>query len=130
MSPHTTWLTPDPLSERKEFVRTALSLGLDLEELLRRASEAGLEPLTDEVWSQLENTDSNADLTVERAEHLARTYGRDIGRIFAGLAAGASLPAPLVLLREGERPYLVGGNTRLMASRALGHTPKVLLVRM
>ena len=124
------WVPPLLHEEQGELERTALALGVELPTLLRACSHATLTELNAHTWSQLQNTDSNADLTVERAEHLARTYGRDIGRIFEGLTTGADLPAPLVLLREGEPPYLVGGNTRLMASRALGHTPKVLLVRM
>jgi hypothetical protein len=34
------------------------------------------------------------------------------------------------LIKKGEPPYLIGGNTRLMASRAFGAKPKVLMIRV
>lgn len=128
-APNTKWKKPDIDEEQGEIERTALDLGIDnYEDLMGRAKKSKLEPLTDELWSQLENTDSYDTDTVKKADRLAREYNRDIASVFDGM--GKELPSPIVLLRDGEPPYLVGGNTRLMASRALGHTPKVLLVRM
>jgi hypothetical protein len=36
----------------------------------------------------------------------------------------------MVVHRKGKPPYLVGGNTRLMVSRALGITPHVIHARL
>jgi hypothetical protein len=128
-APNTKWKKPDIEEEQGEIERTALDLGIDnYEDLMERAKKSKLEPLTDEVWSQLQNTDSYDTDTVKKADRLAREYNRDIASVFDGM--GKELPAPIVLFRKGKRPYLVGGNTRLMASRAFGHTPKVLIVRM
>ena len=128
-APNTKWKKPDVDEEQGEIERTALALGIDnYEDIVAKAKKSKLEPLTEEVWSQLENTDSYDTDTVKKADALAREYNRDIASVFDGM--GKELPSPIVLLRDGEPPYLVGGNTRLMASRALGHTPKVLLVRM
>ena len=41
--------------------------------------------------------------------------------------SGGTLPAPIVLMQNNE-PYLVGGNTRLMVSRAMGVQPMILKV--
>ena len=124
------WVPPLLPNERGELERTALALGVSLFALLRAWPHATLVELDPLTWERLENTDSCGPLTVEEATRLARVYGRDIAQVLAGLTTGADLPAPVVLFREGEPPYLVGGNTRLMASRALGHTPKVLAIRL
>ncbi len=76
----------------------------------------------------MENTDSFETNTVQKAVNLAKEYDRDIAKIFQGM--GKKLPAPIVLMRKGKPPYLVGGNSRLMASRALGTKPKILAVRV
>ena len=41
---------------------------------------------------------------------------------------GTSMPAPIVMKGDEDWYYLIGGNTRLMAARALGIRPKILLV--
>lgn len=128
-APNTKWKKPNLKHEQGEIERTALDLGIDnYEDIVAKAKESELEPLTEKVWSQLRNSDSYGTNTVEEADALAREYNRDIANVFDGM--GKELPAPIVLLRKGKRPYLVGGNTRLMASRAFGITPKVLIVRM
>lgn len=122
------WVPPLLHDEQSELERTAHALGVNLSALQQAWSNATLVVLDDDTWSRLENTDSCGPLTVEEATRLAHNYGRDIAQVLAGLTTGADLPAPVVLFRKTAQPYLVGGNTRLMASRALGHTPKVLAI--
>jgi hypothetical protein len=55
---------------------------------------------------------------------------RDIMRIIEGMEHGDTLPAPIVLFRDGHPPYLIAGNTRLLVARAMGRRPKILAVRM
>ena len=124
----TTWSPPDLAEEEGELTRTAEALGVDPEALQQAAQSAQLEDLDDDVWSELENTDSFDTDTVEKAVALAKEYNRDIDRVLQGI--GKDMPAPLVLLREGEPPYLVGGNTRLMAARATGAKPKILAIHL
>jgi len=125
----TKWKKPDLGEEQGEVERTALYLGIEnYEDIMAAGKNAKLVPLEEDVWSKLENTDSYKTNTVEKANSRAKKYNRDIANVFDGM--GTELPAPVVLFREGEPPYLVGGNTRLMASRALGHTPKVLAIYM
>lgn len=81
-----------------------------------------------DVWNKLENTDSNEiefgdDKTVM---NLAREYGRDIKSIINGMYSGARIPAPIILITDSGY-YLVAGNTRLMAAKMLGVTPKIWL---
>jgi hypothetical protein len=81
--------------------------------------------LTDEIWKRLPNTNSYK-ITKKEAERHATKYGKDIGRIMHGMQYGAELPAPIVL-RTATGPYLVAGNTRLMAARVMGLRPRVWL---
>ena len=128
-APKTKWKKPDLKEEQGEVERTALDLGIEnYEDIMAAGKKAKLEPLDDDTWSQLENTDSYDTDTMKKADSRARKYNRDIASVLDGM--GKELPSPVVLFREGEPPYLVGGNTRLMASRALGHTPKVLAIRL
>jgi hypothetical protein len=124
----TTWSKPSLDAEEAEVQRTVKELGVPRDKLLQAAKQGTLQDLDDETWSQLENTDSNDTDTVEKATGKAKEYNRDIARVIRGL--GGNLPAPIVLMRKGEPPYLVGGNTRLMAAKAFGVKPKILAVHL
>ncbi len=126
-APDTTWSKPDVLEEVSEIYRTAEVLGIDFETLMKRVKESNLEILDDETWEMMENSDSWETVTVDEANARAYDYDRDIANVFEGM--GKELPAPIVLMHDGT-PYLIAGNTRLMASRALKVRPKVLMVRM
>jgi hypothetical protein len=115
------------LEEVSEIYRTAEVLGIDFETLMKRVKESNLEILDDKTWEMMENSDSWETVTVDEANARAYDYDRDIANVFEGM--GKELPAPIVLMNDGT-PYLIAGNTRLMASRALKVRPKVLMVRM
>jgi hypothetical protein len=126
----TKWHRPDLDVEHDEIKRTAKELGIHHDKL-RKAVEAGrLGKLGEKHWANMDNTDSHGTDTVRKANKKAKEYGRDIGSIHKALKSGTSLPAPIVLHRKGEKPYLIGGNTRLMAARAHGHQPRVLKVHL
>lgn len=124
----TKWSKPSLEHESGEVKRTAEALKIPTKKLLKAFEEAKIEPLSDKDWSQLENTDSYDTDTFEKADALAREYDRGIAQVVKGL--GGTLPAPIVLFRKGEPPYLVGGNTRMMAARAFGAKPQVLAIRL
>jgi len=124
---NTKWLKPDVLEEVSEIYRTAEALGIDFETLMKCVKESNLEILDDKTWEMMENSDSWETVTVDEANARAYDYDRDIASVFEGM--GKELPAPIVLIHK-RTPYLIGGNTRLMASRALKVRPKVLMVRM
>ena len=126
-APDTTWRKPDVLEEVSEIYRTAEALGIDFKALMKRVKESNLETLVDKTWEMMENSDSWETVTVDEANGRAYDYDRDIASVFE--AMGKELPAPIVLMHDGT-PYLIAGNTRLMASRALKVRPKVLMVRM
>ncbi|KKW13002.1 MAG: hypothetical protein UY48_C0006G0055 [Candidatus Gottesmanbacteria bacterium GW2011_GWB1_49_7] len=124
----TKWVKPSISEEIEELERTAEEEGIALEVLLQACETAKLVTLTDDVWSQLDNSWSWETETIELAIEYADEIGRDTTRILRGV--GGTLPAPMVLFREGHNPYLIGGNTRLSVFRALNATPKVLAVHI
>lgn len=125
---NTTWKKPDIEEEMGEIERTAKAFGIDKKKVIEAAKKADLVDLDEKTWSKLENTDSFDTDSVQKAMQLAEEYDRDIASVIKGI--GGDLPAPIVLIKKGEPPYLIGGNTRLMASRALGAKPKFLIVRV
>jgi hypothetical protein len=124
----TKWSKPSLEHEEGEVKRTAETLKIPPKKLLSAFDGAKVEALSDKDWSRLENTDSYDTDTFEKADALAREYDRGIAKVVKGM--GGTLPAPIVLFRKGEPPYLVGGNTRLMAARAFGAKPQVLALRL
>lgn len=126
-APNTTWRKPDVEEEASEIDRTAKELKLDPKALMKSVKGSKLETLDDKTWKKLQNSDSWESDTVDEANGRAYDYDRDIASVFEGM--GKELPAPIVLMHKNT-PYLIGGNTRLMASRALGVRPKVLMVRV
>lgn len=124
----TKWIRPDYAEEGVEVERTAKTLGIPEAKMKQAWDRAKVEPLAEEAWSQLENTDSYDTDTLEKADKLAEQYDRNIPWTLQRM--GGELPAPIVLLRKGKPPYLIGGNTRLMISRALGAKPQVLTLRV
>lgn len=120
-----TWHPPDLGHEAEEITRTAADHSLDPAALHHSASKGKLVPLDDHTWSHMENTDSWGTTKPGQAEGFAKEYGRDLGRVQQGIKSGAHIPAPIVMHRPGAAPYLVGGNTRLMAARSMGHRPMV-----
>jgi hypothetical protein len=98
------------------------------------ARTAQLVELSEDMWKQLENTDSyNISLDdwslVEKRAALGHSdQPRDWQLLKIQFEQGASIEAPIVL-KTNSILHLVSGNTRLMVARALGITPKVLLVK-
>lgn len=123
----TSWIKPSLEDEAGEIERTSQDLGIPKEKLDKAGRAAKLEPLDEDTWSKLENTDSYDTDTVGKAQKLSKKYNRDIASVLNGM--GKELPAPIVLIHKGT-PYLIGGNTRLMASRSIGAKPKVLMIRI
>lgn len=96
-----------------------------------------LKDLTEDVWSQLENTDS---FDVKRGDWAAIeehvTYSnqatgakRDWRDIKQKMESEEELDAPIIL-KYDDRYHLVSGNTRLMVARALGKLPQALIVEI
>lgn len=116
-------------NELGELRRTARELQISYPALRAALDQSQMRVLKDEEWRNMVNTDSRGNWT--EAEVLEHVRGkRNARRIFSGLRRKDALPVPMVLLRRGQKPYLIAGNTRLMACRALGITPVVLFINL
>ncbi len=129
-SPKPRWQKPWFLHDLGEIERTAQELGIDLQSLVAAFAKGALAELSDADWVNMKNCDSHdPSWTIEEVrEHLK--VKRDFGRIEQGILAGHSLPAPVVLYRDNEPPYLISGNSRLLGCRALGLRPTVFAVNL
>ncbi len=104
---------------------------------MEQAAHAGLVELTEDMWRELENTDSfdiqpgGWEKVAEHINYTNKETGakRDWEGLKQAMEQGKRLDAPIVLRHAGQL-HKVSGNTRLMVARALGIRPKVLLVEM
>lgn len=124
------WQKPALSFELGEIERTARELGIDLQSLVAAFAHGKLGELKSGDWERMKNCDSHdTSWTLEEVrEHLKEK--RDFKRIEQGIKAGHSLPAPVVLYRADEPPYLISGNSRLLGCRALGLRPTVFAVHI
>ena len=95
-------------------------------------ADANVEVLTDDEWSQLENTDSWELETEEDIYYTIGGYGRDKERILKHslepIRNGGVVETPIVVYSDGNPPYLVAGNTRLSACKVFDVRPMVTKV--
>ena len=122
---------PDIESETGEFERVADAFGIDSSVLMFLAHDGQLVSLDLELWSKLENTDSNSFeagdwSTVHSHSNPDGEQKRDWENLRDKVEGGKVLDAPIIM-KYGNRYHLVSGNTRLMVARAKGIVPKVLI---
>jgi hypothetical protein len=124
------WTHPSLGDESNEFERTSEELDIDMNTLIDAYTKADLEGLGDDIWSKLQNSDSYKIKSEEEAKRIAKSYGKDISSIFKALDRGSSIASPIILILPDGSPYLMAGNTRLMAARVRKISPKVLVLRL
>lgn len=81
-----------------------------------------------EVWSNLENTHSNEIKMgeMDKVRGIAKQFNKTNPNKLAKSLLGGEYHRPMIL-KFGDRFYLVAGNTRLSTAAALGMTPMVLI---
>lgn len=120
--------------EIDEFERASQDLSRDegidvsvgqLLDIFERASEV---QIPQEVWSKLENTESNQIKKGEmkKVVELAKKYNKQNPMELKSALLKGDYRRPLIL-KFGDRYHLVAGNTRLCTAAALGIKPKVLI---
>ena len=123
--------------EKDEFQRAAQDLNRDegmnvsVDELISAFARAHEQILTPDVWSELENTESNEIKKGEfnKVIQLANKYGKsDPSELRKALKSG-DYRRPLIV-KFGNRYHLVAGNTRLCTAAAMGIKPKVLIAEL
>jgi hypothetical protein len=97
--------------------------------------KASVKPLTEKEWEIMENTDSwHINTTDELFDIINGMWGRSKERIIKysiePIKKGGVVETPIVAYAKGHPPYLVAGNTRLSACRAMGVKPKVTKLKI
>lgn len=84
--------------------------------------------IPEEVWSKLENTESNQIQKGElkKVMALAKKYNKQDPRELKAALKSGDYKRPLIL-KFGDRYHLVAGNTRLCTAAALGIRPQVII---
>jgi hypothetical protein len=134
------WQKPNLEREFGEIDRTAKEFSKGNKELYDKImwafknqfEFARLEELTDEVWAQLENTDSYHDISggeVDKLSEIAAKNKRAWKRKSDDMKKGVPMAAPIIF-QMGNRYHKVAGNTRLMIARVLGIRPKVVFIKL
>jgi hypothetical protein len=120
--------------EMDEFERAVQDLsrneGIDtsVEDVVNSFTRAKEVTLTDDIWSKLENTESNEIKKGEmkKVVDLAKKYNKTKPVELRKLILSGDYRRPLII-KFGDRYHLVAGNTRLCTAAALGIKPKVLI---
>ena len=84
--------------------------------------------IPDDVWSKLENTESNQIKKgeINKVIALAKQYNKQHPKELKKALLSGDYRRPLIL-KFGDRYHLVAGNTRLCTAAALGINPQVLI---
>lgn len=100
----------------------------DVISAFRNTSEVDL---TKDIWSKLENTESNEIKKgeLEKVVTLAKKYNKSSPLKLKKSLLQGDYGRPMIL-KFGDRYHLVAGNTRLSTAAALGITPKVLIAEI
>lgn len=121
----------DEMDEIERAVQD-LSRNGDLETTVKDVTSAfsnGREiQITDNIWSKLENTESNEIKKgeIKKVEALAKKYNKTKPTELKKALSKGEYNPPLIL-KFGNRYHLVAGNTRLSTAAALGMKPKVIV---
>lgn len=120
--------------EMDEFERVVQDLsrdeGLDVsvDDVLTAFKNAKEVTLTNDIWSKLENTESNQIKKgeIKKVIELAKKYNKSNPMDLKKALKSGDYPRPMIL-KYGDRYHLVAGNTRLCTAAALGMKPQVLI---
>jgi len=125
---------PDLENEMDELQRVVQDLSRDedinvsVDDLVNSFKKSKEITLTDEIWSNLENTESNE---IEKGDmdsvmDIAKTYKKTNPKKLSQSIKSGDYKRPLIL-KFGDRYHLVAGNTRLCTAAAMGVNPKVFI---
>jgi hypothetical protein len=104
------------------------SLETTVKDVINALSRGQETEITDDVWSKLENTESNEIKKgdIKKVEALAKKYNKTKPTELKKALIKGEYNPPLIL-KFGDRYHLVAGNTRLSTAAALGLKPRVII---
>lgn len=125
---------PNIKGEMDEFQRLSQDLKRDedvevsVDEIVKAFKNSNEETLSDDVWGNLENTESNE---IEKGDFdavmdVANMYKKTNPKTLAKVLKSGEYSRPLIL-NIRDRYILVAGNTRLCTAAAMGMKPKVFI---
>lgn len=103
-------------------------LDISVSQVLDAFMNASEVTIPKEVWSKLENTESNEFKKgdIGKVFQMAKKYGKSDPSKLKNVIKSGDYRRPLIL-KFGDRYHLVAGNTRLSTAAAIGITPQVLI---
>lgn len=125
---------PDLENEMDELQRVVQDLSrnedieVSVDDLVIAFNKSEEVTLTNKIWNNLENTESNE---IEKGDmdsvlDIAKTYKKTNPKKLVELIKSGDYKRPLIL-KFGGRYHLVAGNTRLCTAAAMGVNPKVFI---
>ena len=83
---------------------------------------------------EIDNSDYDNVKSFDDVLNLVKKYGKDINRLLDKFSEG-EVEAPIILSIDNKKPYLIGGNTRLMILKlmllqSLDIKPKILEIKI
>lgn len=125
---------PNIKGEMDEFQRLSQDLKRDedievsVDKIVKAFKNSNEETLSDDVWANLENTESNE---IEKGDFdavmdVANMYKKTNPKTLAKVLKSGDYSRPLIL-NINDRYILVAGNTRLCTAAAMGMKPKVFI---
>jgi hypothetical protein len=130
-------IKPNIQGEMEEFERVSQYLSRDegieipVEEIVDAFDKSKEQILSDEIWENLENTESNEIVKgdIDSVKRIAKKYGKTNPEILVKAIKSDKYHRPLILKFDG-RYHLVAGNTRLCTAKAMGVNPKVFIAKI
>lgn len=118
----------DELERATQDLNRNEGMDISVDQLLNSFQKSKEVTLTDDIWSKLENTESNEIKKgeIKKVIQLAKKYGKQNPLELKKALLSDDYRRPLIL-KFGGRYHLVAGNTRLCTAAALGIKPKVLI---
>jgi hypothetical protein len=110
------WTLPMINMDMPEITKSAQKIGVEIKQLQAALKNAKLIDLPDQFWKTLKNPNVS-----QTASQISKDANKP--------QMGKNSPAPIVLMKDNQT-YVIGGNSRLMAAKAVNIKPKVLAVMM
>ena len=122
----------DELQRVVQDLKRNEDLDISLGKLVTAFSKSKEVELSNDIWDNLENTESN-EITkgdIDSVKILAKKYGKTNPDVLVKALKSGEYHRPLIVKFDGDRYHLVAGNTRLCTAKAMGMTPKVFIADM
>ena len=123
------FIKPNLDIELEEIERTKQDLNLTNDQVNEIKEKFKTEELTVLNYKKIDNSDYGNVKSFDDVLNLVKKYGKDINRLLDKFSEG-EVEAPIILSIDNKKPYLIGGNTRLMLLQSLNIKPKILKIKI